>query len=183
VPLLPGVTRSISGAGLQYDWVRVFPDGTRVLAGGSLAGGKLGLFTQSLDGSKPQPMNSSTYLILPTISPDGKRIAGLDAQRRLVILPVEGGEPKVIPLGFSPWPLRWSGSGTSILVQNPNSVSGAVFRVDLSTGRYELWKQLSPADLSGVTQVSPAVISRDEKSYAYSFRRDLSELFIVDGWL
>jgi eukaryotic-like serine/threonine-protein kinase len=183
VPLLPGMMRSISGAGLQYDWVRVFPDGTRVLAGGSLAGGKLGLFTQSLDGSKPQPLKSSTYLLMPAISPDGKQIAGLDAQRRLVILPVEGGEPKVIPLGFSPWPLRWSSSGTSILIQNPNSVPASVFRVDIATGRYELWKQLTPADLSGVTQVSPAVISRDERSYAYSFRRDLSELFIVDGWL
>jgi DNA-binding winged helix-turn-helix (wHTH) protein/Tol biopolymer transport system component len=183
VPLLPGVPRTISGGGLQYDWVRLFPDGTRLLAGGNLAGGKLSLFTQTLDGGKPQPLKSSTYLIMPAISPDGKHIAGLDAQRRLAILPVEGGDAKVIPLGFAPWPLRWSGSGTSILVQNANSVPAVVFRVDIGTGKYEVWKKLSPVDLSGVTSFMPAAISRDEKSYAYSFRRDLSELFIVDGWL
>jgi DNA-binding winged helix-turn-helix (wHTH) protein len=183
VPLLPGVPRTISGGGLQYDWVRLFPDGTRVLAGGNLAGGKLSLFTQTLDGAKPQPLKSSTYLIMPAISPDGKQIAGLDAQRRLVILPVAGGDAKVIPLGFPPWPLRWGSSGKSILVQNANSVPAVVFRVDIGTGRYDVWKKLSPVDLSGVSSFHPAVISRDEKSYAYSFRRDLSELFIVDGWL
>jgi DNA-binding winged helix-turn-helix (wHTH) protein len=183
VPLLPGVPRTIAGGGLEYDWVRVFPDGMRLLAGGSMPGGKLSLFTQTLDGAKPLPFKSSAYLIMPVISPDGKQIAGLDVERRLVILPVDGGDPKVIPLGFAPWPLRWNISGTSILVQDANSVPALVFRVDIATGKYDLWKKLSPVDLSGVTAFWRAVISRDEKSYAYSFRRDLSELFIVDGWL
>jgi hypothetical protein len=58
-----------------------------------------------------------------------------------------------------------------------------VYRIDIATGKYDLWKKLSPVDLSGVSAFWRAVISRDEKSYAYSFRRDLSELFVVDGWL
>jgi hypothetical protein len=42
---------------------------------------------------------------------------------------------------------------------------------------------MSPVDLAGVLMMSPAVISRDEKAYAYSFNRTLSELFVVDGWI
>ena len=62
-------------------------------------------------------------------------------------------------------------------------VPAAVFRVDIKTGKYELWKEIAPPDLAGVMVISPAVISRDEKSYVYSFNRTLSELFAVDGWL
>jgi DNA-binding winged helix-turn-helix (wHTH) protein len=183
VPLVPGVQRTVAGGGLEYDWVRVFPDGTRLLVGGRTGGGKLSLFTQTLDGAKPQPLKSSVYLIMAALSQDGKQIAGLDAERRFVILPVGGGDAKAIPLGFVPWPVRWSASGTSILVQDANSVPSLVYRIDIATGKYDLWKKLSPVDLSGVSAFWRAVISRDEKSYAYSFRRDLSELFVVDGWL
>jgi len=183
VPLSPGDTRTISGQGLTYDWVRIFPDGTRLLAGGAVAGAKLALFTQTLDGAKPQRINTNTYLIQTAISPDGKQIAGIDAQAKLVILPVEGGEPKPIPLGFYGVPLRWASDGTSLLAQNGGMVPADVFRVDIKTGKYKLWKEIAPTDLAGVMMISPAVISRDEKSYAYSFNRTLSELFVVDGWL
>jgi DNA-binding winged helix-turn-helix (wHTH) protein/Tol biopolymer transport system component len=183
VPLSSGDTRTISGHGLTYDWVRIFPDGTRLLAGGTLPGSTPALFTQTLDGSKPQRINANTYLSRPVISPDGKLIAGIDAQTRLVILPVEGGEPKPIPLGFYGAPLRWSSEGTSLLVQKGGMVPADVFRVDIRTGKYELWKEIAPPDLVGVMVISPAVISRDGKSYAYSFNRTLSELFAVDGWL
>jgi len=183
VPLTPGETRTISGQGLTYDWVRIFPDGKRLLGGGTVPGGKFSLFTQTLDGAKPQRINTDTYFIQPAISPDGKQIAGVDSQSKIVILPLDGGEPTTIPLGFYAVPLRWSSDATSLLVQNGASLPANIFRVDIKTGKYKLWKEIAPVDLAGVLMMSPAVISRDEKAYAYSYNRTLSELFVVDGWL
>jgi DNA-binding winged helix-turn-helix (wHTH) protein/Tol biopolymer transport system component len=181
VPLSPGEPRTLSGHKLKYDFVRFFPSGDRLLVGGSLAGRPSRLFVQALDGSAPAPLSTSVYFFRPAISADGKQIAGVDGEQRLVIVPVDGGEPKVIATGFTPTVLRWSHSGKTLLVQS-DSVPAKLFRVDVETGKYTPWKEIGPLDLAGVFQIWPAVLSQDEHTIVYSFMRDLSELFVVDGW-
>jgi DNA-binding winged helix-turn-helix (wHTH) protein/Tol biopolymer transport system component len=181
VPLTPGQPRILSGHGLRYDWVRFFPGGKRLLAGGSLAGGSMHLFTQALDGGGPEPVNTDVYLVHPAISQDGSQIAGVDQERRLVVLPVAGGQPKVIATDFSPMVLRWGRQGKSLLAQL-NSDSAKLFRVDLETGRYKPWKEIAPFEAAGISAISPGALSDDEQTFVYSFERDLSELFVVDGW-
>ena len=59
-----------------------------------------------------------------------------------------------------------------------------MFRIEIETGRRELWRELMPADPSGVVHVIPSRIatSRDGKSYAYTYIRAVaSDLFLVDG--
>jgi len=53
--------------------------------------------------------------------------------------------------------------------------------VDAQTGRRTLWKEIRPPDPSGVDQVGPIVISPDESSYVYSYRRALDELYLATG--
>lgn len=180
-PLTPGQPRTINGRGLKYDWVRFFPDGTRLLVGGTFAGGLPRLFVQALDGGKPEPVNTSVYLVHPAISPDGQQVAGVDTEQRLVVMSLAGGEPRVVTKGFAPTVLRWSGAGKSLLAQY-GPVPAQLFRIDLETGKYKLWREIAPFDLSGVSVIWPAVLSQDERTIVYSFRRDLSELFVVDGW-
>ena len=181
VPLTPGEPRTLSGHGLKYDFVRFFPAGDRLLVGGSLAGSPSRLFVQALDGSAPVPLKTSAYFWRPVISADGRQIAGVDAERRLLVLPVAGGEPKVIATDFALTVLRWGQSGKTLIAQ-ADSVPAMLFRVDAATGRYEPWKEIAPVDLSNVSRIWPAVLSQDEHTIVYSFLRDLSELFVVDGW-
>ena len=54
-------------------------------------------------------------------------------------------------------------------------------RLDLASGRRELLKTVGPSDLTGVVQAFPIILSRDEKSYAYTSRRYRSLLFLVEG--
>jgi hypothetical protein len=56
-----------------------------------------------------------------------------------------------------------------------------VYLVDVATGRRELWKQLIPADAAGVIQVGIALPSADGGSCVYTYTRQLSDLFEVDG--
>jgi len=53
--------------------------------------------------------------------------------------------------------------------------------VDLATGRREDWKELAPSDPAGVKTISPVRFSADGKSYAYSYYRVLSDLYVVEG--
>ena len=56
-----------------------------------------------------------------------------------------------------------------------------VYRVDISTGRRELWKELGPADLAGVTSITSIVIAPDGRSYAYTYSSRLANLYLVEG--
>jgi len=181
VPTGPGEPRTISGHNMKYDFARFFPDGKRLLVGGSIAGARSRLFVQALDGSGPQPLSASAYFFRPAISEDGKQVAGVDIQRRLLVVPVDGGEPKAIATGFAPTVLRWSHSGKTLLAQ-ADSVPAMLYRVDLETGKCTPWKEIGPPDLANVSRLWPAHLSEDEHTIVYSYPRILSELFVVDGW-
>jgi hypothetical protein len=53
--------------------------------------------------------------------------------------------------------------------------------IEVKTGRRTLWRELRPPDPSGVEQVGPIQIAPDEKSYVYSYRRTLDELYLATG--
>lgn len=181
VPVTPGQPRTISGRNLKYDFVRFFPGGERLLVGGSLNGGPGRFFIQSLDGSPPRPLKTNAFFYRPVISADGKLIAGVDAERRLVVMPSTGGEPKVLATSFFATALIWSQSGKTLIAQ-ADEAPATLYRVDTETGKYKIWKDLGPVDLAAVSEIWPAVLSRDEHNMAYSYLRNTSELFVVDGW-
>ncbi len=181
IPLTPGQPRVLSGHGLKYACARFFPSGDRLLVGGSLPGGPERLYVQPLDGSKPLPINTDAFVGYPAISEDGKWIAGVDDEQRLLVLPVEGGAPKVIATGLARAALRWNQAGTTLLVQS-DSVPAKLLRVDVETGRSKPWKEIAAFDLPGIGLIWPAVLSHDERTLVYSFQQKLSEIFVVDGW-
>ena len=57
-----------------------------------------------------------------------------------------------------------------------------VYRIDMLSGRRELWKQILPPDPTGTYGFPSFVLTPDAKSaYAYSYFRQLSELFVAEG--
>ena len=184
IPVGPDSPRTISGEGLEYNWARFFPDGKRLLVGGNFPGEPLRLYIQPLSGGPPVPLNPEVYMPGAVISPDGRLIAGVNQQGMAVIVSASGGEPKEIPLSFPALPLQWTADGRALLLRRLDSDYSTVriCRFDLASGQCEPWKEISPADSVGLTDLLQVIIARNERSYAYSYMRVLSELFVVDGW-
>jgi len=115
------------------------------------------------------------------ISPDGRLVAALQ-NGRIVLCPVEGGEPRALP-GVSPGelPSGWSADGRSLYVFRRDELPTRVFRVDVATGRKDLWKEVGPSDASGVTGIGHLMITPDGVSYVYNYVRSLSDLYLVEG--
>ena len=56
-----------------------------------------------------------------------------------------------------------------------------VYRLDLESGKRELWKELMPADPAGVIEILGVVLTPDARFYAYSYISAATELYVVEG--
>jgi hypothetical protein len=109
-------------------------------------------------------------------------VATRDHDGKAAVLPIGGGASREIRgLVSGDTIIGWSANGKSVFVQGPGYTEVRIYRLDLSSGRRELWKKVGPSDPAGVTFVAAGRISDDARSYAYTYARHLLDLFVVDG--
>ncbi len=183
LPTGAGEPRPLAKTGLTCQGAMWFPDGRRILILGNEPGHGTRLFVQDIEGGKPRAITpEGVNIFFHAVSPDGKSIVATGADRRIAIYPAEPGEPRAVP-GVEPAdiPVRWTADGASIFVYRPSAPPLRVEKVDVKTGRRALWKELRPADPSGVQQVGPIEIAPNETSYVYSYRRGLDDLYLATG--
>ena len=79
---------------------------------------------------------------------------------------------------------RFDGIGTAFLYmlrsRRPSS-QATIYRVEAATGRQQVWKEITPADPAGVTEIYSAQIAADDRSYFYTYVRRLSDLYLIEG--
>jgi Tol biopolymer transport system component len=168
----------------DFQWAGWMPDGQSVLFTGSEPGRGARIYLQSLAGGPPRAVTPEGAVTLEhTVSPDGRFIAaGTETESHLY--PLAGGEPRPIPgLEANEFPVRWSADGRSLYVRPSffRVVPAKVYRVEIATGRRELWKELGPSDLAGVTSITSTAIAPDGRSYAYTYSSRLANLYLVEG--
>ena len=56
-----------------------------------------------------------------------------------------------------------------------------MYRIDVSTGQRQVWRELGPSDPTGTPRVGIIAISPDGRVYAYGYGRSDSDLFLVSG--
>jgi serine/threonine protein kinase/Tol biopolymer transport system component len=162
-----------------------FSDGQRILFAGSEPGHGLRLYVQAIEGGRPRAITPDGIApALPgfAISPDGKLVAAIGPDHKAMLFSVDGGAARPIPgVGEKEYPLRFSTDGRILYLWKRGDIPARVTKLDLETGRREVWKDLLPADPAGVERISNVLVTADGKGYAYCFARLLSDLFVVEG--
>jgi Tol biopolymer transport system component len=166
----------------QYHWARVLPDGRRVVISGNEKGGGVRLFVQEIAGTTARPITpeGTGYLLPP--SPDGTFVPSADPEGNVNLYPIDGGERRPLPgVGRGDEVLLWSADGRSLLVRRRLGLPIRIDRVDVATGKAELWREIAPADQTGITVVPSIRVSMDGSTFTYTVQRLLSELYVADG--
>jgi serine/threonine protein kinase len=187
LPTGPGEARKLNPGGIQqfasYGWL---PDGKEVYFSGDDGQGWRS-YIQDLEGGAPRAITPGISVKLPyyeshRIPPDGKLIFARDMNGKAWLYPLAGGESHAIP-GLSPddiW-ITWSADGRSAYAYDDQKTFVSIYRLDVATGRRSLVATLGPSDAAGVTSFDSVALTPDGKSYAYSYNRSLSDLFLVEG--
>jgi Tol biopolymer transport system component len=182
IPTGPGESRRLPPHGIeQYGGALWFPDGLRILVTGQESGKGPRSYVQGVDGGALQPLTPEGTRAL-SISPDGRWVAAVGADNAISLWPVGSGAWRALPSAEpGDRPVAWSADGQSLWLFRRGEVPTNVFRLDLATGRRELWKTLLPPDPEGVYSIIEFRITPDGESYFYSYRRLLSQLFLGRG--
>jgi Tol biopolymer transport system component len=183
IELLPtgaGQARRLTNDSLEHLRVRWVPDGT-------------GLVFAAVETNKPpraywMDLNGKTRVITPEgttgtlVTPDSKYLLTTDAAGKHLFYPLQGGDARPVtgPLEANDFLLQFDPDGNSLIVAQ-RGVPLKIFRVSLAAPRRELLRELAPSDPGGVQTILGARFSADGKSYAYTYYRVLSDLWVVDG--
>jgi Tol biopolymer transport system component len=185
MPTGPGEMRRLPRAPITYRGNGTFfPDGQKLLVHGNEPGRGTRLYLQELSGAAPRPISPEGVTLgrSRAISPDGMRIAALGPDRRIAIYSVDPREPVPVPgISMDELPIGWTQDGRSLYVTTSFGVPARVDLVDVETGRRTPWKTIDAPDPAGIHRMYPFFISEDGKAYVYSYRREVGDLYLVEG--
>ena len=161
------------------------PDGRRILLTAAEPGKDERVYLVDAESGDPKPLTPEGHTV-----PNGMRL--IDAKRfvargpkgTVALWSIDGGEP-VAATGLRPNDLFYGAVGKDWIVWlrrgGRGSLPARIVRFDLATGKEEPWRDLSPADPTGIVDVITVRVAPDGSSYAFSYGRQLSDLYAIEG--
>jgi Tol biopolymer transport system component len=185
LPTGPGGPKKVDRFNIEdYALADFLPDGKRILFSGMEAGHAMRDYVQDIEGGKPRPITPegvvSVWRTHP-LSPDGKSVIAQDPEGKFYLYPTEGEGRQPAP-GTLPGdlPVRWGVDGHSVFVTRAGDIPAKVYRVDFTNQSRRLIAELSVPDRTGLTGIRYIQIAPDGKSYAFTFSRFLTELYLIE---
>jgi serine/threonine protein kinase/Tol biopolymer transport system component len=179
IPTGAGESRILNVEGMHYDTVEWFPDSKRILFTGNETGHAVRTWAYDPDGDKARPLTKEGVRGT-RVSPDGLSFTVADGHR-LSLSAVGSEESRAIfDLAGGERVVRWSADGRYLFLQQPESDTIKVTRLEVATGRKVPWRVLKVPESGGVFYGSLA-LSADGRACAASYQRDLVNLYLVKG--
>jgi eukaryotic-like serine/threonine-protein kinase len=182
IPTGAGETRRLEAAP-TCDSAEWFPDGKRILCGNV----KSGVFSVEVATGKasklPLPADIPLFSQSQMLSRDGNRIAVIEANGDVRIFSLVDGRTmqrvSAAASGYSQ--IGWAEDGRHLYLYRIGEVPARIQRLDLDSGKMELWRELTLEDLAGLIRIHPVIVTPDGRYWAFSYTRVLSDLYVVEG--
>jgi eukaryotic-like serine/threonine-protein kinase len=178
LPTRAGEAKNLSRGGFDYDIALWLSDGKHMAVTGREPGKQTRTYITTMDSGVLTPVTPEGVQAFPTA--DGKELISQQGDT-LAFYPIDGGPPRTVKARIpNNGPLSGPGERYVIGSEKPE-VPLKLYRYDIQTGEKKLWKELVPTDRAGVFNMTVFDVTPDERWYAYSYVRDLSDLYLVEG--
>ena len=179
-PTGAGEKKVFSKEGLSVQGASFMPDGKQILMTASEPGHRPRNYLRGMDGSKPRAVTPEGFRG-GLVSSDGKFAVVAGPDRKTYLYPLSGGEPREVPNldQEDNWD-QLSLDGRSLFVHRAGEIPAKVFRLDLATGKKELWRTMMPADAAGIGELVIGPL-RSGEGYYCTYNRTLSDLYLIEG--
>jgi eukaryotic-like serine/threonine-protein kinase len=179
LPTHAGEPKNLSQPGFDYDFALWFPDGKHLMVVGGEPGKPKRFYLTTMDGGPLAPITPEGVVGFPT--EDGKELISRQGDV-LTYYPIDAGQPRTAKAKIPNLTLPFSGpTGRYVIGAERAEVPLKLYRYDTLTRERKPWKDLVPADRAGVFNANIFDITPDARWYAYSYVRDLSDLYLVEG--
>jgi len=184
-PVGAGQARQISLPELDHlenGAAHFLPDGRHAVINGNTAGHSVRAYLIDIvDGKLMRPVTPEGVRG-GAVSTDGRYVIASGPNRRLTMFPVAGGDSVPLPAPSPPYNFcQWLEDGKSIAVVRSGELPLRVYRLEISTGKMTLLRELNPSDRAGVVSIAPVVARRDASAFAFSYDQTLSVLYVISG--
>ena len=182
VPVGPGQSSAFHWDNFQPVWGGWFPDSEHLLLQGRQSGENRGLFVTDRHGTPPKFVSASTAG-RPEVSPDGNSVLVGDPQRSMGIFSVPANTFKLISgLMKDESVISWATDTQHVFLQASTSTGLNIYKLDLNSGRRELWQAIVPKDQVGLRPLRNEIaITPDGRWMSYAYRNQLSQLYRTDN--
>jgi Tol biopolymer transport system component len=180
IPTGTGDTLSLPRGRVEtYQDASWLPGGRRIVFVGAEHGRPQRTWVQELPAGQPKPVTPEGTTGVAT-SPDGRWVAAITPDSMIVLFPLQGGEARSVARLTSPEEVcQWSADGGTLFVSRRGTRLD-VFRIDVQTGKRQLWRSFAMPDPAGA-RIATFVVTPDGRSYAYGYLRTLDDLYLVEG--
>jgi len=137
----------------------------------------------SLEGGPARPLtNLPGAHFWNRVSPDGKFVLETSAvtneREENVIVELDTGKVRPAPLLQGDQPVDWDQDGVHAFVVRKSDAEATIYRVEMTSGKREVWKQIRPTDLAGILSLRAFFVTPSGNAYTYSAGRALSSLYV-----
>jgi len=183
-PTGAGETRTLErGTVVRYARAVFDSSGRRVVFAGVDEQDRERVYVQDVVAGPPRALTGEGVTLAKIgrpVSPDGQRVAAVGPDGIPALYPLGGGEPVAIPgLGELDVPICWTPDGRELLVARYEDTPPRIERVDVRSGQTRSWDRLGRAVPSGLWGQARILVAPDGESYAYSYVRRLSDLYLT----
>lgn len=182
LPTGAGTAKRIARGDIQEYWhgSHWLPDGRQIIFAANQPGHAVRCFIQDVMGGLPRPVTPEGVPVCQ-VSPDGKSIAGGSLTGSARLYATDGAELGPIPGLLAGESFAWTPDPQYMFAYRDKQVPVQVYRVNILSGERQLFRQMTPPDLTGVCDVAHVHFSSDGRAYVYSYTRVLSELYLVNS--
>ena len=183
LPTGVGESRPVPSCGLHMHSALWLPDQEHIVVSAHEPGRGIRFNRVHIEKGEAQPFTPEGMDHLEMrLLPNGAEVSGLNADLDHWVYPIDGGEPRPLPmLSRADRIVRWLPDGRSLLVYRVSEMPAKLHRVDVETGERTLWREIAPPDPTGIFRIGRVRTNADGSAHGYVYYMHLVDLHVLSG--